>query len=89
MKNLCRLLAAFTVLSASARAEDYANGYEYGNDDQAAAEAYYGNDDQVQAYQQEKYANGFDVNNNAELTQGDDYIKYWTDYALLPKRCIV
>jgi hypothetical protein len=21
--------------------------------------------------------------------QGDDYIKYWTDYAILPKRCIV
>ena len=20
---------------------------------------------------------------------GDDYIKYWTDYAILPKRCIV
>lgn len=26
---------------------------------------------------------------NAEYNQGDDYIKYWTDYALLPKRCIV
>jgi hypothetical protein len=21
--------------------------------------------------------------------QADDYIKYWTDYAILPKRCIV
>lgn len=21
--------------------------------------------------------------------QGDDYIKYWTEYALYPKRCIV
>ncbi|KAG7341779.1 hypothetical protein IV203_006871 [Nitzschia inconspicua] len=26
---------------------------------------------------------------NADYSQGDDYIKYWTDYALLPKRCIV
>jgi lipopolysaccharide export system protein LptC len=29
-------------------------------------------------------------NDDASYTQGgDDYIKYWTDYAILPKRCIV
>jgi hypothetical protein len=26
---------------------------------------------------------------DAAQQYGDDYIKYWTDYALLPKRCIV
>ena len=26
---------------------------------------------------------------NSDYSQGDDYIKYWTDYAILPKRCIV
>jgi hypothetical protein len=24
-----------------------------------------------------------------DLATGDDYIKYWTEYAILPKRCIV
>jgi len=37
------------------------------------------NDDQVAAY--ENYNNEY---------QGDgDYIKYWTEYAIFPKRCIV
>jgi hypothetical protein len=26
---------------------------------------------------------------DAAVQEGDDYIKYWTDYAILPKRCIV
>jgi hypothetical protein len=29
------------------------------------------------------------IQNNGDYSQGDDYIKYWTDYAILPKRCIV
>ena len=37
-----------------------------------------------------EYANGYDDQyNNMEQQQGDDYIKYWTDYAILPKRCII
>jgi hypothetical protein len=24
-----------------------------------------------------------------DFANGDDYIKYWTEYAILPKRCIV
>ena len=30
-----------------------------------------------------------DYGNNAQYKNGDDYIKYWTDYAIVPKRCIV
>ena len=26
---------------------------------------------------------------NAETSDGSDDIKYWTEYAILPKRCIV
>ena len=26
---------------------------------------------------------------NAGTSDGSDYIKYWTEYAILPKRCIV
>ena len=32
-----------------------------------------------------EYANGYDD----QYAVGDDYIKYWTDYAILPKRCII
>ena len=41
------------------------------------------NDDAVQQY----YSNI--GNGDSAFTAGDDYIKYWTDYAILPKRCIV
>lgn len=26
---------------------------------------------------------------NGQYQNGDDYIKYWGEYAILPKRCIV
>ena len=55
------------------RAEEAADDY-YTDDNAEAA-----NDDQVAAY--ENYNNEY---------QGDgDYIKYWTEYAIFPKRCIV
>lgn len=41
-----------------------------------------GNDDGMQGY------NDNYVNNNQQQ-QGDDYIKYWTDYQIVAKRCIV
>lgn len=43
-----------------------------------------GDDDGAQQYY---YAN---LNqDNGYYSAGDDYIKYWTDYAILPQRCIV
>jgi hypothetical protein len=44
------------------------------------------NDD---AQQQAYYDDNVQQANNGDYSQGDDYIKYWTDYAILPKRCIV
>ena len=47
------------------------------NDDAAA------NDDAQEAYYYNNlYANG-------DFSAGDDQITYWTNYAILPKRCIV
>ena len=54
---------------------------EQAADDDGAAAA--GDDAAAQEYY---YDN---IQNNGDFSQGDDYIKYWTDYAILPKRCIV
>ena len=32
---------------------------------------------------------GEDAADDQAYQTGTDYIKYWTDYAILPKRCIV
>jgi hypothetical protein len=71
------LVACLVVVFASAGNQ---GNYNYDDDDGAAGTDDLANDD---AYggNDETY-NGFFGNNG-------DYIKYWTDYALLPKRCIV
>ena len=43
-----------------------------------------GNDDGAQNY----YYNNVQQSNGF-FSAGSDYIKYWTDYAILPMRCIV
>jgi hypothetical protein len=48
------------------------------NDDQYNADD--ANNDDGQVYEDDDYQG---------QNQGDDYIKYWTEYAILPKRCIV
>ena len=69
--------------SRSAVAEDY-NGYNdyyeenYGDDNVNDGGNNNGNDDAVQGY-----------NDNYGYNQNDDAIQYWTNYAILPKRCIV
>lgn len=82
--SLFLLLGASLVSLPTARAED--DGYQGDDgaqvDDYAAANADDG-DDAAQYYD-----NG-DDNNNDGYGAGDDYIKYYTDYAILPKRCIV
>lgn len=65
----------------------YGGGYgnnddgQYYGDDGAAEEA--NEDDAEQAYY---YDN---IYSNGDFSAGDDTITYWTDYAILPKRCIV
>ena len=34
-------------------------------------------------------ADGADGADEAQMSDGSKYIKYWTEYAILPKRCIV
>jgi hypothetical protein len=50
-----------------------ANGDDAVGDDDAANRYYYSNLNQNKGY----------------FSAGDEYIKYWTDYAILPKACIV
>jgi len=91
MLSLRRLTLLLTAVASLSRtlAED---GAYYSDDDNAnnnnnnnAADddgnAAAGNDDGMQSY---NYAY-----QNDGQSSGDDYIKYWTEYAILPKRCIV
>lgn len=77
--NVC-----FLLLLASISAEQaYYNDDNYNNyqgDDGNAA-------DENDAAQKYYYANTHQ--DDAYFSAGDDYVKYWTEYALLPKRCIV
>ena len=61
---------------AAGNGDDYYND-DGGNADEAAVEGYY-ND----------YNNPYENNNGGEKQAGDD-ITFWTEYAILPKRCIV
>lgn len=78
MRNLFYIgvLALLAMVSAEqGYYNDDANYQNYDADgDEDAAEKYY-------------YANMHQ--DDTSFSAGDDYIKYWTDYALLPKRCIV
>lgn len=72
-------------------AEDYNNEQYYGgNSDYNNGQANYnynnaaqGDDDGMQGYN-DNYAN-----QQQQQYSGDDYIKYWTDYQIVAKRCIV
>lgn len=60
------------------RAEEAGYDDLYNGDDGNAYNNRGGDDDGMQSY-----------NNKYSYQKGDDYIKYWTEYAILPKRCIV
>jgi hypothetical protein len=89
------LLIAF---AACVYADDYNNQQYYGgnsnynngqanynnyNNAQENYDAAQGNDDGMQGYN-DNYAN-----QQQQQYSGDDYIKYWTDYQIVAKRCIV
>ena len=74
MRRLSKLCLVVLLSLASAEQGNYDDAYAV--DDNA-------NDDGNDYY----YAS---TNQDSTMfSAGDDYIKYWTDYALLPKRCIV
>ena len=66
-------LVALVVFLSTALADENYNQNQYNNNQYQ--------DDGMEAYGNYNYQNDYQ--------QGDDYIEYWTDYALLPKRCIV
>ena len=74
-------LVVLVALLSRALAEDYDQNQYNNNQNNGNDDAYQAADDGMEAYGNYNYQNDYQ--------QGDDYIQYWTDYALLPKRCIV
>lgn len=98
LSQLCLLALASLVVADQAYYENAYNNSSYAYDDDQADDGYAANGDD--AYQQQDDAAGDDDaaqqyyyanlnQDNGSFSAGDDYIKYWTDYAILPKRCIV
>ena len=82
--SLCALLAINLLAAPLALADDGGNnddGANNNNNDDGAAAA---DDDAYQKY----FANN-GVKNWDGFGAGNDNIKYWTDYAIYPDRCIV
>jgi hypothetical protein len=83
---LLLVLASLSIVSAD---QDYDDAYQAGDDaqgDDAQGDDAQGDDaqgDDAQGDDAQQYDDG------SGFSAGDDYIKYWTDYAILPKRCIV
>jgi hypothetical protein len=90
---LLGLLSTFEQASAANYYDDAAAGDDAAADDAAADDGGNGGDDAAAAYyaaddggnNQNAYYNFDDAAANYD---GDDYIKYWTEYAVLPKKCI-
>lgn len=85
MRSVYFILLTLFAVSRDTRAEDMynyqdvngddGNGYDEGYDD--------GND-----YQQAYNNNGGNNYNSGSQVNSGEYIQYWTEYAILPKRCI-
>lgn len=73
------LWIAGAVVMAEQADYDYNYGDDYNNNNG-------GDDDAAAAAQAYYYDN---LENNGDFSAGDDTITYWTNYAILPKRCIV
>lgn len=73
-------LSAAPLSRVAVRAEEAANDADdYYNDDQMQEQA--DDDDYVGGEQEAAW--------DSYQWQGDDYIQYWTEFAIYPKRCIV
>jgi len=77
-------LVALVVFLSTALADENYNQNQYNNNQNNG-----GDDDVVNEYQDDGMEAYGNYNYQNDYQQGDDYIEYWTDYALLPKRCIV
>jgi len=79
------LLAAAPLSRVTADDEAANNGADdYYADDQAQDDYAY---EEEQEVEQEDQDNQYENYNN--VYAGDDYIQYWTEYAIYPKRCVV
>jgi hypothetical protein len=74
MRSVSFILLALLVVARDTRADDL-----YGNQDGYNDDA--DGDMDASEYQQGYYNNGNQQNSG-------EYIQYWTEYAILPKRCI-
>ncbi|VEU43714.1 unnamed protein product [Pseudo-nitzschia multistriata] len=85
MMLLRNLISALIVLGVSVVAEQ--QGYDDAAQADDAVQAY---DDAAQANDDAQQAYYYDnIDYSGAFSAGDDTIQYWTDYAILPKRCIV
>lgn len=88
---LLALLLGVLFLSQMSNAEDY---YDAGDDAAAADDGAAGDDgaaaadDGAAAAGDDQYYKAKDDDDAEASYVGDDYIKYWTEYAVLPKKCI-
>ena len=80
MRRVLQLCLLALVSLATAEQGNYA----YGDDAAQQQDDGVANDDGAQNY----YYNNVQQSNGF-FSAGNDYIKYWTDYAILPMRCIV
>lgn len=77
MRSISFILLALLTVSRDTRAED-TYGYQDDVDDGGNVNDY-----------QETYSNGDDkYSNNEDQQNSGESIQYWTEYAILPKRCI-
>lgn len=71
----------FRIIESADEEQQQAAGDDdfYNDDDAAVADAAYAQDD----------GNVEDQDYDFYYEEGVDYIQYWTDYAIYPKRCVV
>lgn len=87
LKNYALILLGGLLVIDVSQAEDYyaAGDDGYDDDDAAAADDNAGDDGNANGYY---YRQNVDDYAAPDDYVGDDYIKYWTEYAVLPKKCI-
>jgi hypothetical protein len=87
------LVALVASLSCLAKADEYNdgnNGYDGDGDNNGGDNdgGYYDGDGNYNAG--DYYGGSYNADGSDTQNQGaSDYIEYWTEYAILPKRCIV
>mmetsp|Transcript_25422 Transcript_25422/g.37146 ORF Transcript_25422/g.37146 Transcript_25422/m.37146 type:complete len:417 (-) Transcript_25422:191-1441(-) len=86
---LTLLLLLLLSIAVRSNDDDAADDDAAANDDAAAADDYANDDANDDAAVADDYFADDAYEAENQYDNGDDYIKYWSDYAILPKRCIV